>query len=86
MVVIPISSYNDDLPIYKWSPLVFRGFKKNSYKFCATKYTDCGQKRTRFGYLIRQPCCKGLVCEKVGRQQLCITRWRWENTNEVYYP
>ncbi|XP_076330212.1 uncharacterized protein LOC143235852 [Tachypleus tridentatus] len=83
MVITSVISYNDDRPIYKWSPLVFRGFKKNSYKFCAPEYTDC--RVNGYGFLIRRPCCKGLFCEQLGTRRLCMKRWRWRNTNDVYF-
>ncbi|XP_076333301.1 uncharacterized protein LOC143237676 [Tachypleus tridentatus] len=78
-------SYNDDKPVYKWSPLYFRNLKKDFMKFsCAAGNTECGFTRLPYGMIMRLPCCDGLVCKRLGKQHVCLKPWSWDKTNEVY--
>ncbi|XP_076358875.1 uncharacterized protein LOC143251463 isoform X2 [Tachypleus tridentatus] len=85
LIVSPVLTYNDDKPIYKWSPLYFRNLKKNLWNFsCATENTECGLERFSYGLIIRLRCCGALECHRVGVRHICLKPWSWKQTNDVY--
>ncbi|XP_023239355.1 uncharacterized protein LOC111637977 isoform X1 [Centruroides sculpturatus] len=85
-IFVSIEAYNEEKPIYKWSPIVFRNLKKDDYQYrCAPEKALCMFSWSKYGMYMKQPCCHGLVCERIGIYNMCLRPvWEQNEVNSLY--